>query len=74
MEDKTNNLAAFSEMKFGQTGQNWKFILQEQAKKELLLRDKIKETCAANKKTQYIVNDRVQTNRLNFTKPGQKEI
>ena len=33
MEDITNNLAAFSEMEFGQTGQNWKFISQEQAKK-----------------------------------------
>ena len=43
MEDKTNNLAAFSEMKFGQTGQNWKFILQEQAKKNYCFVTKLRK-------------------------------
>ena len=43
MEDKTNNLAAFSEMEFGQTGQNWKFISQEQAKKNYCLVTKFRK-------------------------------
>ena len=43
MEDKTNNLSAFSEMKFGQTGQNWKLISQEQAKKNYCLVTKFRK-------------------------------